>query len=177
MARPGGASVRSTRISYLFLRLLLHHGYGSDKLTFSPEGQHFRKDDRQDSLLDFQKLAVVVSDSYGYAVYADELLHSPSEIDKSSDFLNGLVSKINELASHRILCSARSHDLDERGTKLWNLSSQLSREQSLSSQILCLGTLTSRPPSTPSDNNSPRFRLPAPGCRSQDLDGHRSEYV
>ena len=100
-----------------------------------------------------------------------------SKIDESLDFLNDLASKINEVASHQILCSARSHDFDERGTKLWNLSSQLNREQSISSQILCLGTLTSRLPLTLSDNNSPRLRLPAAGYRLQDLYRHSSEYV
>lgn len=40
---------------------------------------------------------------------------------------------------HSADAASRYHDLDEQGTKLWNLASRLKRDGSISTELGCLG--------------------------------------
>ena len=61
---------------------------------------------------------------------------------KPPSLATDLYKHIDELTETRLTFKNSSRELDEEGTKLWNLSSKLKRSEDTSAQLICLGGLS-----------------------------------
>ncbi|MCJ1432892.1 hypothetical protein MMC27_002250 [Xylographa pallens] len=70
--------------------------------------------------------------------FASSLEETLISIPRPPSLATDLLANIDKLAEHRLLAAANFRDVDEYGTRLWNISSRLKKDEATSIKLVCL---------------------------------------
>ncbi|MCJ1388414.1 hypothetical protein MMC18_001261 [Xylographa bjoerkii] len=70
--------------------------------------------------------------------FASNLEKALTSIPRPLSLATDILSNIDKLAEHRLIAAGNFRDVDEYGTRLWNLSSRLKKDEATSMQLVCL---------------------------------------
>lgn len=84
----------------------------------------------------------MVANFVGFASKLEEILPgTPRPPTLATD----LLKHIDDLSEQRPPSAGNFRDVDEQGTRLWNLSSKLKKDEVTSTQLICLSIVSYKP--------------------------------
>ena len=74
--------------------------------------------------------------------FASSLEKTLISIPRPPSLATDLLENIDKLAEHRLVAASNFRDVDEYGTRLWNISSRLKKDEATSTKLVCLGMVS-----------------------------------